>query len=202
MQPVNKEFEEKLRAEANEHPSRKRKSPSNERAASPIITQYHSSQYALMRSAVMEAFDRGESIHYKKVEKTLKSYPKNDPVVIGFFKEHGKFLFRHALLRAHGDKALLFLAELMPHLLLIEVLRKNNFSAIKSFLVGEAACEEEGPAKQQDFDEQKAKFKALLKIDPNVKDYIESPSANKHITENIQLIFDQAVRESGAKLST
>ena len=201
MQPRDGEFEKKLHAEVAERSSKKRKSPPAGYGPVPLTPQYHGIKYAPMKSAVIDAFNKGAPAPYKKLKKMLKSYPKNDPVVIDFFKEHGRFLFRHALLRTHSDQALLFLAEHMPRDILQEVLRRDDFSAIESFLVGEAGYESRGLAKPENFAEQRMKFKALLKIDPAVKDYMESPPAKEHITENIHSVFGEALKESGVRLS-
>jgi hypothetical protein len=147
-----------------------------------------------IRKRVLQRFSRHE---YKQLRQDLLNYGLTEQGISDFFLKEGDVILRRSLVSSSSDQSLKFLIETVPVPAFQEVLRRDNFSVLRSFLYAQVGREQSGLYNQHVEEIHIEKFKVLLTVDRDaITGFIKENAHNQHLyTDKIRIKVEKALNQ-------
>ncbi len=168
-----------------------------------IFTALAKPHFSAVRNTWIARCRKGE---YQQLSRDLNSWLQRGLDLVAFFQKEGQVLLDWALVSSSNAEAFCFIYDNIPQKLLKELVIKDDFYILSIFLSTEIGKQNRDSMNEKDLTNRLEKSNLLLKLGPEIKEYIDNIKTSSIINDKIkkatEVIVKQVLESFNSKQAT
>lgn len=148
--------------------------------------------FSAVRNTWIARCRKGE---YEQLSRDLSSWLQRGLDLVAFFQKEGQILLDWALVSSSNAEAFCFIYKNIPQQLLKESVIKDNFYILSIFLSTEVGKQNRDLSSEQDLKNRIEKSNLLLKLGPEIKEYVDNINTSTIINDKIKKTTEIIVKQ-------
>lgn len=134
---------------------------------------------------------------YALLKQEISLYEKKGGTIKKFFEREGETILHWALIGAEQSQSMSFIVSNIPNELILDTLEKNNYSLVRTFLLGENGIEKYRKSNEDDLKCREEKLKLLLNVAPQpIKKILEAIIVDPIFGNGLKLSIKKVMQNS------